>query len=48
MESGELVPALLLWCPNKQSLWTYYFVHPGRRYAMPKVERFIQTALALV
>jgi hypothetical protein len=29
-------------------LWTYYLVYAGRRYALPKVEAFVRTALDLV
>jgi len=47
-ESGELVPVLSQWRPKKEQLWTYYFVYAGRRYALPKVEAFIETALQLV
>jgi len=45
MEAGTLVPVLSRWRPKKEQLWTYYFVYAGRRYALPKVEGFIQTAL---
>ena len=47
VEAGKLVPVLSQWRPKKQQLWTYYFVYAGRRYALPKVEGFIQTALEL-
>ena len=47
VEAGQLVPVLSHWRPKKEQLWTYYFVYPGRRYALPKVEGFIQTALEL-
>ena len=47
VEAGKLVPVLPHWRPKKQQLWTYHFVHAGRRYAAPKVEGFIQTALEL-
>jgi hypothetical protein len=33
---------------KKQQLWTYYSVYAGHRYALPKVEVFIQTALEQV
>lgn len=46
-EAGKLVRVLSQWRPRKQQLWTYYFVYAGRRYALPKVEAFIQTALQL-
>jgi DNA-binding transcriptional LysR family regulator len=48
VKAGKLMPVLSQWRPKKQHLWTYYFVYPGRRYALPKVEAFIQTALRLV
>jgi DNA-binding transcriptional LysR family regulator len=48
VEAGKLVPVLSQWRPKKEQLWTYYFVYAGRRYALPKVEGFIQTALELV
>jgi DNA-binding transcriptional LysR family regulator len=48
VEAGKLVPVLAQWRPKKQQLWTYYFVYAGRRYALPRVEGFIQTALELV
>ena len=47
VKAGQLVPVLSQWRPKKQQLWTYYFVYAGRRYALPKVEGFIQTALEL-
>jgi DNA-binding transcriptional LysR family regulator len=47
-EAGKLVPVLSQWRPKKQQLWSYYFVYAGRRYALPKVEGFIQTALEVV
>ena len=48
LEVGRLVPVLCHWRPKQEQLWTYHFVYAGRRYAMPKVEAFIQTALELV
>jgi DNA-binding transcriptional LysR family regulator len=48
VEAGMLVPVLSRWRPKKEQLWTYYFVYAGRRYALPKVEAFIQTALEQV
>jgi DNA-binding transcriptional LysR family regulator len=48
VEAGKLVPVLSQWRPKKQRNWTYYFVYAGRRYTLPKVESFIQTALAQV
>jgi len=47
VEAGKLVRVLSQWRPKKQQLWTYHFVHACRRYAVPKVEGFIQTALEL-
>jgi len=47
VEAGKLVRVLSQWRPKKRQLWTYHFVHAGRRYAVPKVEGFIQTALEL-
>jgi DNA-binding transcriptional LysR family regulator len=48
VEAGNLVRVLPQWRPKKQRLWSYYFVYAGRRYALPKVEGFIQAALELV
>ncbi len=48
VEAGDLVPVMEQWHPKKQQLWTYHFVYAGRRYASPKVERFIQTALEII
>ena len=48
VKACKLVRVLSQWRPKKEQLWTYYFVYAGRRYALPKVEAFIQTALALV
>src|SRR5262245_50116714 len=48
VEAGKLVRVLSQWRPKKEQLWTYYFVYAGRRYGLPKVEAFIQTALDLV
>jgi hypothetical protein len=36
------------WRPKQQERGTCYFVYAGRGYALPKVERFIQTAMELV
>jgi DNA-binding transcriptional LysR family regulator len=47
-EAGELVRVLSKWCPKQQQWGTCYFVYADRRYAQPKVEAFIQTALELV
>jgi DNA-binding transcriptional LysR family regulator len=48
VKAGTLVRVLPQWRPKKEKLWTYYFVYVGRRYALPKVEGFIQTALELM
>jgi DNA-binding transcriptional LysR family regulator len=48
VEAGKLVRVLPNWRPKKEQLWTYYFVYAGRRYSLPKVEGFVQTALELV
>ncbi|MGQ0584165.1 MAG: LysR family transcriptional regulator [Reyranella sp.] len=48
VKAGKLVPVLSQWRPKKQHLWTYYFIYAGHRYALPKVETFIQTALEQV
>ena len=48
VKAGTLVRVLQQWRPKKEKLWTYYFVYAGRRYALPKVEGFIQTALELM
>ena len=47
-EAGKLVRVLSQWRPKKEQLWTYHFVYASRRYALPKVEAFIRTALELV
>ena len=46
MEAGALVRVL----PQRQPKYRgpFYFVYAGHRYALPKVEGFIQTALELV
>ena len=44
-KAGKLVPVLPQWRPKKHKLWKYYIVYAGRRYALPKVEAFVQTAL---
>jgi DNA-binding transcriptional LysR family regulator len=48
VEAGRLVPDLSQWRPKKYQNWTYYFVYAGRRYTLPKVESFIQMALAQI
>ena len=45
VEAGTLVRVLPQWQPKKPGSGTFYFVYAGRRYALPKVEGFIQTAL---
>jgi DNA-binding transcriptional LysR family regulator len=46
VEAGRLVRVLPQWQPKRWGI--FYFVFAGRRYALPKVEAFIQTALGLV
>lgn len=41
--AGTLVPVLPQWRPKERG--TFYFVYVGRKYGLPKVEAFIQTAL---
>jgi len=41
--AGALVPVLPKW--KLQSVGACYFVYPGHKYASPKVQAFIQTAL---
>ena len=48
VEAGELVRVLPQWRPKQEPWGTCYFIYPSRRYALPKVEAFIQTALELV
>jgi DNA-binding transcriptional LysR family regulator len=45
VEAGKLAPVLSQWRLKNHQLWTYYFAYAGRRYTLPKVESFIQTAL---
>jgi DNA-binding transcriptional LysR family regulator len=45
-DAGALVRVLPQWEPKQRA--TFYFVYAGQRHALPKVEGFIQTALALV
>ena len=47
-EAGKLVRVLSHWRPKEQRRGTCYFVYAGHRYALPKVEAFIETALELV
>lgn len=44
--SGALVPVLPKWRPKERG--AFYFVHVGRKYGLPKVASFIETALELV
>jgi DNA-binding transcriptional LysR family regulator len=46
VETGKLLPVLSQWKPKQRAL--FHFVYAGHRYALPKVEAFIQTALELV
>jgi DNA-binding transcriptional LysR family regulator len=46
--AGKLVRVVPEWRPKNELLWTYHWVHAGRRYALPKVEGFIETALEVV
>jgi DNA-binding transcriptional LysR family regulator len=46
MKAGTLVRVLHQWEPKYRG--PFYFVYAGHRYALPKVEGFIQTALELV
>jgi DNA-binding transcriptional LysR family regulator len=48
VEAGKLVRVLSQWRPKQQARGTCYFVYAGHRYALPKVEGFIQTALGLI
>jgi DNA-binding transcriptional LysR family regulator len=43
--AGKLVPVLPHWRPKERG--AFYFVYLGRQYRLPKVQAFIQTALAL-
>ena len=47
-KAGKVVRVLPQWRPKQQQWATCYFVYAGRRYALPKVEAFIQTALEQV
>jgi DNA-binding transcriptional LysR family regulator len=46
--TGALVRVLPQWQPKQPKGASFYFVYAGRRYALPKVEGFIKTALELV
>lgn len=43
--AGTLVPVLPQWRPKEQA--AFYFMYVGRKYGLPKVKAFIQTALEL-
>lgn len=43
---GALVPVLPQWRPKERA--AFYFVYVGRKYGLPKVAAFIETALELV
>jgi DNA-binding transcriptional LysR family regulator len=43
--AGTLVPVLSQWRPKERG--AFYFVYVGRKYGLPKVQAFIQTALEL-
>lgn len=44
-QAGALVPVLPQWWPKERG--AFYFVYAGRKYGLPKVQAFIQTALQL-
>src|SRR5262249_6051808 len=44
VKAGKLARVLPHWRPKNHELATYHWVHAGRRYALPKVEAFVQTA----
>jgi DNA-binding transcriptional LysR family regulator len=44
-EAGTLVPVLPQWRPKERG--AFYFVYVGRKFALPKLQAFIQTALEL-
>lgn len=43
--AGKLVPVLSQWQPKDRG--AFYFVYVGRKYGLPKVQAFIQTAVDL-
>lgn len=45
-QAGLLVPVLPQWVPKEQG--AFYFVYVGRKYGLPKVQAFIETALQVV
>jgi len=42
-QAGRLVPVLPQWRPKERA--AVYFVYAGRKYGLPKVRAFIETAL---
>lgn len=46
VEAGTLVPVLSQWRPKDRG--AFYFLYLSRKYGLPKVEAFIETALQLV
>ena len=44
--AGTLVPVLPQWRPKERG--AFYFVYVGRKYGLPKVQAFMETALELV
>jgi len=46
VDAGTLAPVLPRWKAN--SLGGFSFVYPGKKYASPKVQAFIQTALEII
>jgi DNA-binding transcriptional LysR family regulator len=44
-QAGKLVPVLPQWRPKERG--AVYFVYVGRKYGLPKVRAFIETALEL-
>ena len=44
--AGTLVPAVSQWRPKERG--AFYFVYVGRKYGLPKVQAFIETALEAV
>lgn len=44
--AGALVPVLAGWRPKERG--AFYFVYVGRKYGLPKVQAFIETALQVV
>ncbi len=46
VEAGTLVPVLPQW--RSKAVGAVYFVYAGRKYASPKVQAFMQTALEII